>query len=125
MTFSTGTPLTFEPVICVPPGLCVGAQISHEPGLTNAVAFIGSMHACSRKGTSYTPSTVLAPAPNALSASPSLRATCPVCVDAATYPWRMLALVTAATGPSSQRILSAFRPRCAVQNESATAATPL
>src|SRR5712691_11662970 len=84
MTFSTGTPLTFEPVTCVPPGLWVGAQISHEPGLTNAVAFIGSMHACSRKGTSYTASTVLAPAASALSASPSLRATCPACVAAAT-----------------------------------------
>jgi hypothetical protein len=36
----------------------------------------------------------------------------------------MLALVTEATGPSSQTTLSAFRPRCAVQKESATTATP-
>ena len=51
-TFSTGTPEMRAPVIWVPPGFCVGAQISHESALTWAVAFIGSRHACSRKGTS-------------------------------------------------------------------------
>ena len=36
----------------------------------------------------------------------------------------MLALLTEATGPSSQTTLSALRPRVTVQNESPTTATP-
>jgi len=51
MTFSGGSPVILAAVACVPPGFWVGAQITHESRLTCAVAFIGSMHACSRNGT--------------------------------------------------------------------------
>ncbi len=51
VTFSSGSPVSRAPVAWVPPGLCVGAQISQASARTWAVAFMGSMHACSRKGT--------------------------------------------------------------------------
>ena len=51
MTFSGGSPVMRAAVAWVPPGFWVGAQITHDSRLTCAVAFIGSMHACSRYGT--------------------------------------------------------------------------
>ena len=52
VTRSAGIPVMRAAVACVPPGFWVGAQTMHSSRVTCAVAFIGSMHACSRNGTS-------------------------------------------------------------------------
>ena len=52
VTFSGGTPAMRAAVAWVPPGFWVGAHTTQPSGVTCAVAFMGSMHACSRKGTS-------------------------------------------------------------------------
>ncbi len=83
VTFSGGSPVMRAPVAWVPPGLWVGDQITHASGVTCAVVFIGSMHACSRNGTWYTASSVLPPAASTFSASPSLRASWPGCLASA------------------------------------------
>src|SRR2546425_891628 len=124
MTFSGGRPVSRAAVAWVPPGFWVGAQITHASRLTWAVAFIGSMHACSRNGTWYTASCTLPPAASTFSASPSFFATWPGCLDAASYSRVIVALDTCAVGPSSHVTLSARRPCRAVQKLSATTATP-
>jgi hypothetical protein len=52
VTFSGGTPTIRAAVAWVPPGFWVGAHTTQPSGVICAVAFMGSMHACSRNGTS-------------------------------------------------------------------------
>ena len=51
VTRSTGSPVSRAATSREPPGFCVGTQTVHASAVTWAVAFIGSMHACSRYGT--------------------------------------------------------------------------
>ena len=51
-TLSIGRPVICAAALCVPCGLCVGAQTSHLSGCTWAVQFIGSIVAWARNGTS-------------------------------------------------------------------------
>jgi len=74
------------------------------------VQLIGSIAACARKGTWYTASIFVGAPAIAAAASPSFRATTPgVCVAAA-RPWTTSAVLTAAFGPSSQRMARAASP---------------
>jgi hypothetical protein len=48
VTRSTGSPVSLAAISRDPPGFCVGAHTVHRSAVRWAVAFIGSMHACSR-----------------------------------------------------------------------------
>ena len=51
VTRSGGSPVRRPAISSEPPGFWVGIHIVHASAVTWAVAFIGSMHACSRYGT--------------------------------------------------------------------------
>ena len=110
-----GTPAYCAATACAPVWFCVGAHTSQPSDRTCAVAFIGSIVAWYRNGTSYTAAIFLAAAPRAASGSPSLRATTPgrtaSCANRALIP----ALESPAFGPSSHSTSSARRPWSACQ----------
>jgi hypothetical protein len=87
------------------------------------VQFIGSIAACTRKGTSYTDSSFFGAPAKAAAASPSFRTTTPGVSAAAASPWTTSAVLTDPFGPSSQRMASALRPCFAAHMWSATTAT--
>ena len=51
VTLSTGSPVRRAAVSRDPPGFWVGIHMVHASEVTWAVAFMGSMQACSRNGT--------------------------------------------------------------------------
>src|SRR4029453_2674072 len=104
---------------------CVGTHTSQRSERTSAVQFIGSMHACARKGTSKTHSNARVLSLTAAGASPSLREILPGCSASAAYFLMISTLLKFARGPSFHFTSRACTPFEAAQWLSATTAIPL
>ncbi|MNN29339.1 hypothetical protein D3C81_1429370 [compost metagenome] len=125
MILPGGSPVTLAAASTTRPGTCVPVQTSQPSGRTCTVQFTGSMVACARNGCWKTASMRVRALANALSTSPSRRATAPLRREALTRSATIVSVDTLAPGPSFQRITSACSPRFAAQVWAPITATPL